>query len=274
MPFTDLPTVRKHLVAANIPETRVENVRITLVGTYSVALPHANLVNNSEAVKLIASDASSLETSVQLSNEDFTELVHKSLVQGSAVVAADRALTTIFTEELDYRTDYASGALARVAGGSIPNLTSVHVWYDRYLMYDIGADYVMDFPSGTIARTAGSSIPDGATVLVDYSIAQGTAEDSLIELVIVEATDVIVRSLRPGYTSSSTDQGLKTGACYLALAYYARGMSALMLTRNTGTDAHSRAKEWLSLAKEWNDIAWNVLAPFVTPHLIRAGAVE
>lgn len=274
MPFIDLPTVRKHLVAANIPASDVHDARVTLHTTDTVQLPHGNLLGGSVRVKIVKSDVPTLETSILLVDEDFTMLQSKHFVPGSVVVAADRALTTVFTEELDFRVEYGDGALARVATGSIPNTTPVQVWYDSYIVYQEDADYILNLTTGSLRRTATSAIPDGATVLVDYTVANGAAEDELIEQAIIEAEDIIIRNLRPGFSSASTDQGLKTGACYLTLAHVAGCMSALALTRHSGTDAHSRAREWLALANQWNDIAWNVLAPFVTPHRLRAGEVD
>ncbi len=47
-----------------------------------------------------------------------------------------------------------------------------------------------------------------------------------------------------------------------------------MLTRNTGSDANSRAREWQQLSDKWNAAAWNVLASFINPHLMRSTVIE
>lgn len=274
MSFTDLATVRKHLVASNIPSLLIENTRITLVGTTDLDLPHDNLVNGSEIVKRFSSGIPTRDTGVLLTNEDEVPLSAKNLVRDSVVAASDLALSSIFSEELDYRVDHEAGTIQRMAAGAIPNSYPVAVWFDNYKIFELSADYVMDYPQGKIRRAAGSTIPDGATLMIDYTISQGSAEDTLIEQSIVEAHDIIERGLRDGYDGTSTDQGLKTGATYLTLAIVARGMAALALTKNTGTDANSRAREWQQLSEKWTAAAWNVLAPFVNPHLLRSIVVE
>lgn len=274
MAFTDLATVRKHLVAASVPQQAFENTSVKLTGTTQVFLPHAHLLANSVIVKWLASDKPQRQASVFLVNEDDAALSHKHLERNSATVASDLALSSIFTEELDYRMDYPLGRVRRLAGGSIPNSFPVVVWYHRYELFDETTDFIVDYATGSLRRATGSTIPDGATVLVDYTIAQGSAEDVLIEQAIIEAQDIIVRGLREGYTASSTDQGLKSGAIYLTLSIVSRGMSALMLTRNVGSDAYSRAREWQQLSDKWLAAAWNVLAPFVNPHSLRSTVVE
>ena len=68
MSFADLPTVRKHLAAVNIPELHVRNVRVALTSVSPTTLPHANLLSGSETVKIIASDRPALETGVLLAH--------------------------------------------------------------------------------------------------------------------------------------------------------------------------------------------------------------
>lgn len=274
MAFTDLSTIRKHLVAANIPELPIENLTITLVGTTEIELPHENLVVDSEVVKRLASDVPFGETGILLTNEDEVSLLNKYLVPNSVAVASDLALSTIYSEEFDFRVNREAGSISRMAAGTIPNSFPVAVWYEYYEQFETATDYVINHAQGTIRRTSGSAIPNGATLLIDYLVTRGAAEDALIDQAIVEAQDVIVRALREGYSASSTDQGLKTGAAYLTLSIVSRGMAALMLTRNTGSDANSRAREWQQLSEKWNSVAWNVLAPFVNPHLLRSIVVE
>lgn len=274
MAFTDLATVRKHLVAASVPSQTYENSPVTLTGTTPQYLPHAHLLSNSVIVKWLASDKPERENAVLLINEDDSSLAHKNVVRNSVTVAADLALSQVFSEELDYRMNHRLGRIRRLAGGNISNSFPVVVWYHYYELFDETTDFIVDHSAGSVRRTTGSAIPDGANVLVDYTISQGSAEDVLIDQAIVEAQDIIVRGLRDGYTAASTDQGLKTGANYLALSIVSRGMSALMLTRNVGSDAYSRAREWQQLSDKWFGAAWNVLAPFVDPHSLRSIVVE
>lgn len=273
MPFTDLLTVRKHLVASNTPALPFENIPLTLSGTTPVPLPQGNVLA-SVSVKWLASELPTLEPAIVLVNENWASLSYANLARGSVVVASTLSLAQVFTEEHDYRVNHEEGRLKRLASGAIPNSFPAVVWYGRYHLFAESSDFVVDYAAGTVRRASGSTIPDGATVLVDYIVAHGSAEDLLIEQAIVEAEDVILRSLRQGYSASSTDQGLQSGATYLALHIVARGMAALMLTRNLGSDAYTRAREWLQLSDKWHTAAWNVLAPFVTPHSLRSTLVE
>lgn len=273
MPFTDLETVRKHLVAAATPAAAYANVLVTLKEVEPVALPHAHLQSGLLA-KWLAADPPTRETSVMLVNEDPVSLAQKDLERGSVAVALDLGLSAIYDEERDYRLDYNDGIIQRLATGAIPNSVTVVVWYNYYERVQETTDFIVDYAAGTIRRTSSGAIPDGATILVDYAVAQGSAEDALIEQAIVEAQDIVVRSLREGYSASSTDQGLKTGTIYLTLSIVARGMAALMLTRNSGSDAYSRAREWQQLSDKWTTAAWNVLAPFIRPNAMRSTVVE
>jgi hypothetical protein len=274
MAFTTLSTVRKHLVAANLPETRIENVKVTLNGTTNIVLPHANLEGYTEKVKRLASDLPTRETGVLLVEEKDTDLAHKEIARDSVAVASNLALDAIYTEEIDYRVNREAGSIQRLASGSIPNVFPVVVWYDYFTTFDVSSDYVMDYSAGTIRRASGSTIMDGETVYLDYTVMEGWAEDALINQAIIEAQDMIESCLREGYNGSSTDQGLKTGATYMTLGIVSRGMAALMLTRNTGSDANSRAREWQQLCEKWTEAAWNVLAPFVNPHSVRSVVVD
>jgi len=274
MAFTTLDTIRKHLVAANDPSQKIENVRLTLNGTRDVSLPHFNLLEESAIVKRFASDKATVETGILLTDEDEISLINKYLVHNSVVIASDLALSSIFGEEYDFRVDSEAGTVRRMASGAIPNSYPAVIWYYYYEVFVAPGDFVLDYDAGTIRRTSGSTIPDGANILIDYTVAQGAAEDALIEQAIIEAEDMIVRALREGYSSASTDQGLKSGAAYLTLSIVARGMAALMLTRNTGSDANSRAREWQQLSDKWNAAAWNVLASFINQHLMRSTVIE
>ncbi len=274
MSFTSLAIVRKHLVAGNLPSQRIEDVRVTLNGIADVSLPHFNLLQDFAVVKRLASDKATYETGVLLTNEDEISLSNKNLERGSVVVANDLALSEIFDEEFDYRVNHESGSVKRLATGAIPNSFPAVVWYNYYEVFEPSIDYELDYVAGAIRRVSGSNIPDGANILVDYTVAQGAAENDLIEQSIIEAEDIIVRALREGYNSASTDQGLKSGATYLTLAIVARGMAALMLTRNVGSDANSRAREWQQLSDKWSGAAWSVLASFVTPHFMHSNTIE
>lgn len=273
MSYTDRTTVRTHLIAPQLPETSFQNVPITLTGEDSVELPHANLIEGSVIVKWIASESSVHQSGVVMNNYDETSLAHELIVPGSLVTAFDESLQTVFAEEKDFRVNETDGKIARVPGSSIGNAIPLVLWYDYFVPFDEGDDYVLNTNKGNIARASGSAIPDGATVLVDYTVAEGSADDLLIDAAILEAEDMIVRCLREGYTENSIDYGLHSGATYLALSIVAQGVAAFTLNRNRGTDAASRAKEWQALSVNWWKLAWDTLAPFTLPHSPRTPLV-
>lgn len=270
MPYTDRITLRTHLVVPQLPETSFQNVPVTLIGEDSSELPHANLIDGAALVKWIASESPTREASIVMNNYDETSLAHSQIVPKSLVAALDESLQTIFAEEKDFVVNESDGKIARAPGTVINNSVPIVVWYDYFTPFVEGDDYSLNPAKGTLTRVSGSAIPDGATVLIDYTVAEGGADDLLIDAAILEAEDMIVRCLREGYTEDSIDYGLHSGATYLALSIVARGMAAYTLTKSRSSDAASRSKEWQALSDNWWKLAWDTLAPFTMPHSFRA----
>ena len=270
MPFTTPALLRTHLLTATLPELVIENHPVTLIGTDPVELPHHNLVVDTVSVKWLADDTLSLESGVTLTDTDEIDLLFPLLVRGSVVVTLSEAVTTIYTEEVDYRIDYAKGRISRVDTGSVPNGQQVLVYYLYYTAFTSGTDYTLDHPAGILTRDDTGAIPDGANVLVDYTVTSGGVEDDLIVQSITEAEDIIVRFLSPDYNSSSTDQGLKTGATQLALSIICRAQAIEALSRRATTDIPGRAKEWQQLSRFYEQQAWDTLAPFLLPMHLRS----
>lgn len=270
MPFTNRNIVLTHLMASALPESAFENVPITLTGTADAQLPHANILDESIALKCSSDEKATRLSGVVLTNYDETSLSHSHIVPQSLVVAGDDSLSTVFVEEKDYLVNEHDGKISRLPGTAITSGASLVVWYDYFTLYELSTDYRVNYENGTVSRTSGSAIPDGATVLADYSVAEGSADALLIDEAIIEAEDMIARCLREGYTVNSTDVGLRTGATYLSLSIFARGMAALTLTTFRGSDAAARAKEWQAAAENWWKLAWDTLAPFTLPHSLRS----
>ena len=263
MSFTSLAIIKKHLLSTDVGELQIENMPVTLTGLGTINLPHQDLAPNREVVKWETVVLPLHDGPIVLSDGGKASLSSGNIVHGSVVVTLGETLSTVYVEETDYKLDYLTGSLHRVPTGGIPNNQPVHVYYNRYLIFNPGSDYVMDYVNGTIARHSGSTIPDGATVLIDYAVVAGSVTDDLISQAVVEAEDLIVRSLSSAYSSSSPDQGLKTGATFLALSIIARDMTAESLARRLGSDSGSRAKEWQNLSILYEARAWETLRPFV-----------
>jgi len=263
MSYTSLSIVRAHLLNSDDDALSIQNLPITLTGQNDVALPHQHLVSNSETVKWDVQNLPGKDGPLTLSDYDKVQLSDGHLIRGSVVVTLGDTLSTVYTAETDYKVDYQSGFIHRLLSGAIPANQPVYVFYNCYAVFTGRTDYVLDCDRGTIHRTSNSAIPDGATVLIDYAVAAGSVTDALITQAIVEAEDLIVRSLATGYTAQSADQGLKTGATMLVLSFVARDMATEALARQPGSDAGTRAKEWQNLSALYEARAWETLRPYL-----------
>jgi hypothetical protein len=270
MSFTNLALVKAHLLSSDYGAYDVENVRVTLNGTAQTELPHHNLVNESDVVKWDTSVYPDVEEGLVLTGDEWSKPVGRPFVRGSVVIALSSSLATIYSEESDYKVDYAQGCVRRVAGSTIPESMPLLMYYYAYHVFERDADYDLDPACGTLRRTSDSSIPDGAAVLVDYQVTAGSVTDELILQAITEAEDCIVRLLGPGFTPDSTDQGLKTGATELVLSIIARDMAGEALARRLLTDSGARAKQWQDLSQLYERQAWLTLRPFLEPYGLRS----
>lgn len=268
MSFTSLSIVKKHLLSSDLGELNIENVPATLNGEDEAMLPHQSLTEYSEIVKWDTSVVPLSDGPLVLSDYDKAALSAGHVVVGSVVVTLGDSLSTVYAEEADYKMDYSLGCLHRVEGTRIPNNQPVYVFYNCYSLFDSARDYLMDYVRGTVRRRSGSSIPDRATVLVDYRVTAGSVTDALISQAILEAEDLIVRSLSTDYNTNSTDQGLQTGASLLVLSFITRDLAGEALARGVTSDAAGRAKEWQNLSNLFELRAWQTLRPFLDSYPI------
>ena len=274
MSFTNPTLIRTHLLTSTFPEQVIRNYSVTFDEQSQITLPHHSLVTDSDVVKLDSHMAPVLDDTATVKAEDWVDLTHTQLVPGTVLVTLRETLATIYTEEVDYQMDYAGGRIRRLASGTIPDNQPLVLFYAHYSLFTNGSDYEVDYPSGIITRVTEGAIPDGASVFVDYAVAAGAVEDDLITQAIVEAEDIVVRLLAPEYNSSSTDQGLKTGATKLALSIICRALAIEALSRRTTTDIPGRAKEWQQLSRSYEEQAWSTLAPFLLPMTMRSTALN
>jgi hypothetical protein len=274
MSFTSITVVRKHLLGALVAARDVNALPITLVGENELALPDINLVESSDVVKWKYTVHPCVDGPLALVGDKTIAIKDHHLVPGTAVVTIDDGLSTIYFEEKDFRIDYINGTIARLVSGTIPDNQPVYVYYEKYELFTRGSDYDIDYESGLIERLHNSAIPDSATVLIDYTVSKGGITDDAIDQAIVEASDIVVRSLAPEYTSSSTDQGLKTGTTLLTLSIVAQAFAADVLSSNRASDAYTRSREWQNLSKLWETKAWETLGPFLDHSQLRSPVAQ
>jgi hypothetical protein len=274
MAFTDLATIRKHLLSSETEKHSVTDILIYLIGQSEYILPESNLIESRETVKWRTSNSPTSDGPLELIDERDVSLANSHLIPGTVVVALNASLTTIYVEEVDYQIDYENGLLRRLSSGSIPNHQLVYAYYEKWAIFTRGVDYSMDDGRGYIRRTQNSSIPDRAHVFIDYTVDEGSLEDAAIIQAIVEANDIVVRGLSSNHTAASTDQGLKSGTTQLALSIIARSIAAQCLTANRASDAYNRAKEWQALSTLWEKKAWQTLGPFLDPNQLHSPVAQ
>ena len=274
MSFTSTTIVRKHLLGALVEARDVSVLPITLNEQSTFTLPDTNLLDSSDVIKWKITIHPSLDGPIELISDKSISLKDDHLVPATVVVTLSDGLDTIYLEERDYRIDYVKGAISRVVSGAIPNNQLVYVFYEKYEVFTRNQDYTIDYELGNISRTQNSLIPDGATVLIDYTVSKGGIEDVLIDQAIVEANDIVLRSLATEYDVSSTDQGLQTGTTLLSLSFVARTFAAETLTSNRSADAYNRAREWQRLSELWETKAWAALGPFLDPSQLRSPVAQ
>ncbi len=270
MSFTTLATVKKHLLQSGFAALHIEDHDLTLTGTDPVALPHHNLIEASEVVKRPEETVPGLSGVLTLTGTDWVEIGEVNLIPESIVVTLSESFGTLHNEELDFQIDYDQGRIRRTNDSAIADSTGVIVYYSKYRIFVISDDYSIDYAAGTIERRSNGAIPDGGRVKLDYDVAAGTAQDDLILEAIVEAEDMIARNLAPGYTISSSDQGLNSGATWLTLAIVCRALAAETLSRVSGSEAGARGRELQNLSERYEHKAWNVLQPFINPVALRS----
>lgn len=274
MSFTSIDLVRKHLMGSRSEAKETSCLPITLTERDALTLPDMNIISSSEIVKWKYTIHPSIDGPLELIADKFVQLKDSHLVPGSIIVTLNDGLGTVYNEGKDYRIDYINGAIARRDDEAIPDHQEVYVYYEKYEVFERDTDYTIDYDNGTIARTGTSTIPDGATILIDYLVVRGGVEETLIDQAVVEANDIVLRSLAPEYSAVSTDQGLMTATTMLALSIVARSYAAETLLSNRASDAYSRSREWQNLSVLWENKAWKILGPFLDVHSLRSPVTQ
>jgi hypothetical protein len=174
MAFTDLATIRKHLLSSETEAFSVVDIPIQLTGQTIHELADTNLTEWSETVKWRDSIPPVSDGPLELADEKDASLANSCLIPGTVAVALNKSLNTVYVEEVDYRIDCINGLIRRLDSGSIPNHQLVYVYYEKWGMFTRDDDYSMDYERGYIQRTQNSSIPDGANIFMDYTVLEGS----------------------------------------------------------------------------------------------------
>ena len=116
-------------------------------------------------------------------------------------------------------------------------------------------------PIWTDTDTVKAHLPD---------VSSTSVVNTLIPQAIIESENKIATQLKEGYTISSSDQGLITGATSLSAAATCRGMAAQVLLGNAPWGAQT-AKVWLELAAIHERNAAVSLRPFTNAPMLTAG---
>jgi len=252
--WTDQATVKIHIQVPPVNTPRVFNERVELINTDYSELKHRNLDADSVVVKQVQLNAPYTEAkTVTLSGSTDFQLTFTHLSWDSVVVASDSALSTLYTEFIDYVVDYTAGTIRRTETltSSIPDGGTVHMWYLYFNVFTEGSDYDEDLGNGRIRRTAlTSTIENESAVRVDYSHSDATPTDQLIDQAILEAEGWMEERLASEFTTSSTDQGLQSAATFLTLAIVANDMS-FRESIDTRDEREDVAKRWMELAQQY-----------------------
>ncbi len=273
MAWTDSDTVKKFLPGLTGGATSFRDVPLILSDTGVGQLPHTGLVLASEVVKRLGNDDVEGPEAVTLPSETWVALPDSALLAGEVVAADNWQLETVYSEGVDYLIDTIEGKIRRIAGGAISGGATVKVWYRKYEVLAKDVDYEIDYATGTISLAEESEIPPGATLAVDYELNAASSVEDLIPEAIIQAEDKIVRRLKSGYTTASTDQGLVTGATELTLAIICRSLAVRALGDGLPA-AQSRGKSWLELSSLFDRSASKTLKPFMSVPALASGGVQ
>jgi len=274
MAWTSLAVIKKHLQDSGVEVGEIRDESHEMKGTAPVQLFHAYITSDSEKIKTIDASIPYADGENILNGTAWKSLDHVQIVPDTVVVASDSLLSTIYIEGVDYVVEYQEGKIKRDSGGAIPDGGTVYIWYQFYTVQTKDTDYTIAEEVGTIARINGGGIADGSQVWVDYKIDAMTVSDNLITQAITEAEGKILDRLSSDYSTSSTDQGLKTGATELTLSVVTRGMATEAMRTYPSAKAAEVAKQWQTLSIRYEKQAWETLSKFLATSELRSARVQ
>jgi len=280
MSLTNLSTILKILISGEIIIPDIFNEQVKLLVYDQTQMQNKNISSGSERVKIIRQSAPSANAGnpVTLINQVPVSLSHQLIVPNTVVVASSLFLSTVYVENADFIIDYFNGTIERTSTGStITSGGQVYVWYLPFTQLNQSDDYSLDYVSGKIKRKSGSSIPDKATVFVDYAISTvDSFSDTQIEELIKEMEAYIAPHLKPSYSITSTDEGLKAAATNYVL--YLCCLSGSLNTLNYPNDISNKVSDsWLKLSEKYFSLASELFRTYLStplPSFSASGTIE
>jgi len=263
MAYTTSEIVKKHILDHHLGSSNVENESVRLQSTDWIQLQKHIILEGSEKIK----GKEQLEPTredVSFASADSQSLSHSDLIQDTVVAAGDSSLGTIYIENVDYHVDYDSGAITRLAGGSIPSGATVSVWYLYYRIYEKGVDYDLDYQRGRVKRISSGAIESGQSILADYTAEYGSLDDDAIENAISEADARIIDFIDSAYHDSS-DRLLVTAETYLAVSIICGVRAMESVSPSLGKSGGSDALSWTALSDMYKKEAYNILSKYTGP---------
>lgn len=262
MSWTDLQTVRLHLLGSPMPSHRIYQVPIYLSGADWFYLPY-RAANPQNATVYSENAVIPFSASVVLNGTSWSVFDGSKIAYGSVSVADDVRIDTIFTEGLDYVVDYEQGRIKRMNGSAIPDGASVLLIYSHAQVFSSETDYEWSNDGGALRRRANSKIGDPSFLLIDYEIAEENVEDTLIQESIAVAEKMIVSRLSEPYTTETDDPMLKHGATLLSVGLVALTLASRPLQYGKDPNADERSKQWMNFYDRCLLEAWKLLKPFL-----------
>lgn len=264
MGFSNIDLVKKHILEHELGTVGKENVACRLEGEVPFQLLHVLILSGSEKVKAKEQNTPICEM-VSFTSSDTVQLSNQELIPDTVVVASDSSLGEIYTENVDYSIHYDEGKITRIPGGSIPQASSVAVWYFYFRIYIRDTDYQIDYAKGQIRRLSSGDIEDGQWVLADYTVEFALLSDEVIENAIREANDQILQIIDSAY-ANSTDQSLITAETHLAVSLLCNIKAMEAMTQNVtsgwGGQAHSISLAWAKMSGVYRQQAMELLKRF------------
>jgi hypothetical protein len=191
-------------------------------------------------------------------------LNESALLPETVVAAKDSSLTVIYTENVDFVVDYASGTITRIADGDIESGQSVTVWYYYFTLYSKDEDYLISYQNGEVTRIEGGKIADNQIVWIDYEIESGLFADDVITNAIIEASTQLEDRIDSGAADDATSV-LTIAETYLTVSILTR-IRALEITQSSALSASSRAglsSQLLEISNRYRQEYDEIIKPFL-----------
>jgi hypothetical protein len=246
MSYTNLDLVNKHINFEDFQAGTKKDYAFEFSDISWCNLPGRFIRENSLIVKSHTMTSPAYEE-INLESAPVS-LNRNYLIPQTMVVAANKSLSTIYRETIDYLVSYREGQITRIEGGGISAGTTVSAWYFYYTLYDENIDYEVEYSEGRIRLLTGSNIAYNQTILIDYDLSSSQLSEALISGAVAEANAIVESEIDPSRPYGA-DQTLQTAATFLAVSLLCRMAGTGNLTR--GEPVRSNAEAWIKLADSY-----------------------